>query len=528
MGNAVTYKDLYLSFGGVVSMDRLEITQSPGQHGKLVLSAVLEGESEGEAFDRLPETVAVQYRQDGKEKILFKGIVADSSMKRVGNYRKVELKAYDATYLLDTERRTRSFQNTARTTHSVIAEVLECYQDCVCRKNLPEEPIGQVWFQYEETDWEFLNRFMGNYADSLYADATYSAARFQAGLSPEDVDVDWDTLSYRIGKDLERYDRLSQNGFRGLRTEQFVEYTVDSHDLYTLGSRLVYKGRRWYVGALKRELREGLLVTAYRLRQRAGLYVPKTYNRRITGISVDGKVTEISRDKVRVTLNGDLTKEQGTYWFPFSTVAASADGSGWYSMPEKGDSIRVYFPTCDEREGYAITMHDSHMPSARGGGSADSKGNGNGMGGGTEIGGNAAFAGTSTGNAAAGTVSGEGSAAVSREPAAVRKTDAVREDPMGDPGKRNIFTKDGCIVQMVPEGVLLASGQSSVTLGKDGTVVFHAPQGICIHAGKHLSINGRNVTMEAGTMVEIKNGKKAYMNMQKTQTKLHGQEIYEN
>ena len=35
MENAITYKDLYLSFGEVISMDRLEIVQSPNRHGRL-------------------------------------------------------------------------------------------------------------------------------------------------------------------------------------------------------------------------------------------------------------------------------------------------------------------------------------------------------------------------------------------------------------------------------------------------------------------------------------------------------------
>ena len=341
MENAITYKDLYLSFGEVISMDRLEIVQSPNRHGRLRLSAVLNGEGGGEVFDELPEDVSVLYKEDGEEKVLFKGMVTDSSMKRVGNHRKLELKAYDATYLLDTKRKTRSFQDTARTNHSVIAEVMKEYPECICMKNLPESPIGRIWFQYEETDWEFLRRFLSSYSDSLYADATYHTARFQAGLSPEDIEVEWDDCPYGMGKNLERYDFLSQNGFDGIGIDKFIEYSVDSYGLYTLGSRLVYKGRRWYVGKLERRLTDGLLMSTYRLQQREGLLTPQEYNRRITGVSLDGKTVQVQGDTVRVSMNGDMTTEQGTYWFPYSTVASSPDGSGWYSMPQVGDSIRV-------------------------------------------------------------------------------------------------------------------------------------------------------------------------------------------
>ncbi|MBD5393438.1 MAG: hypothetical protein HDR71_04045 [Lachnospiraceae bacterium] len=532
MENAITYKDIVLSLGEVISIDELEIRQSPGRHGELRLSAVLDNQPEEMAFYEMPETVTVNYMEDGKERILFKGIIADSSMKRVGNHRKVKLKAYDATYLLDTKRKTRSFQNISRTNHSVIAEVMEEYPGCVCMKNIPEEEIGQIWFQYEETDWEFLRRFVSRYADSLYADATYQSARFQAGLSSQNINVDWEKNPYRMGKDLERYDWLSQNGFPKLSPQQFVEYFIDSYEMYTLGSNLTFKGKQWYIGSLTRALKEGLLVCTYELRLKEAMLTTRQYNRRITGISVDGKTAEINRDKVRVTLNGDMTHEQGTYWFPFSTVAASSDGSGWYSMPEKGDSIRVYFPTKDEKEAYVITKHDSHMPAAPAGGSS-SGGKNSSSAGGSSGGGGGSYSGTSSGGGGGGFSGGGASAAAGAQGAAQAAAEQEsmaekKENPMDDPSKRNIFTKDGNVVQMVPEGVFLTAGKSSISLYKNGKVIFDAPLGVNVNAGKQLSVSGEEVTLEAGNMIVLKDTAGAEVKILKKIINLTAKEIYEN
>lgn len=524
MKNAITYKDIYLSLGEVISIGELEIRQSPNHHGELHLSAVLDDEPEEMAFYEMPETVTVNYREDGQEKILFKGVIADSSMRRVGNHREVELTAYDATWILDTKRKTRSFQNTSRSTHSVIAEIMETYAGCICMKNIPDEPIGQIWFQYEETDWEFLARFVSAYSDRLYADATYQSARFQAGLSAASIDVDWEQNPYRMGKNLERYDYLSKNGFPELIPQQFVEYFIDSYELYTLGSRIEFKGAAWYIGSLRRILKEGLLVCTYELRQKQAMLATRKYNRRISGISVDGKTAQVNRDKVQVTLNGDMTREQGTYWFPFSTVAASSDGSGWYSMPEAGDSIRVYFPTKDEKEAYVITKHDSHMPAASGSSASGSSSRSASGGGGAQGGGGSSSKGVSSAGGGGGFAGGAAAAAL----AAAGEGEGKKEDPMDDPSKRNIFTKDGNVVQMVPSGVLLSAGKSSISLLKSGQVNFNAPAGINISAGKQLCISGQNVTLEAGTQIELKDQKGAEVKILKKAINIKAKEIYEN
>ena len=42
----------------------------------------------------------------------------------------------------------------------------------------------------------------------------------------------------------------------------------------------------------------------------------------------------------------------GQKWFAYSTIYSSPDGTGWYCMPEKGDSVRLYFPNENEAEAY--------------------------------------------------------------------------------------------------------------------------------------------------------------------------------
>lgn len=537
MKQAITYKDIVLSLGKVISIGELSIKQSPNCHGELYLSAVLDNTDDEMAFYDMEDTVTLTYRQQDSEKILFKGIIVESSMRQIGDHMAVKLTAYDATYNLDTVRRTKSFQNISRTNHSVIDEIMKGYAGCLCIPNIPNEKIGQIWFQYQETDWEFLCRFASHYGEQLYADATYKNARFQIGLSQEQIEVNWESYPYRIGKDFKQYAYLAQNGFSDLKADEFLQYVVESYELFTLGSQLSYRGREWFIASLNRTLREGILVCTYTLKQKGAMSVLKEYNDRITGISADGKVIQINRDKVRVRLNIDTSREQGTYWFPFSTMAASSDGSGWYSMPEEGDSIRVYFPTRDEREGYVITKHDSHIPAAvneRDAGTAQKADTPSSFGGG-KGGSGTSGVGLSEGNndeseRTQGGVQRDltntlGGAAVALVEASEERK---KENPMDDPEKRNIFTQDGNIVQLIPSGVFLTAGQARVALYKSGKIVFKGPNGITINAGNQVYVSGANITLEAKNIIKIDHEQGAEINMMKLGMGLKAKEIHEN
>ena len=76
-------------------------------------------------------------------------------------------------------------------------------------------------------------------------------------------------------------------------------------------------------------------------------------NKKIIGASMKGNVTAVKKDTVKVVLMEDKTGGwAGQKWFAYSTIYSSPDGTGWYCMPEKGDSVRLYFPNENEAEAY--------------------------------------------------------------------------------------------------------------------------------------------------------------------------------
>ncbi len=468
MENAITYKDIYLSLPGFLYIRKIGIEEWPGEHGRLYVEAAMEEETGEAVFHEIPETVSVNYTSHGEERILFQGVITRCFLESRGQYRVLGITAQDATYWMDTDRKNRCFQDTGRTVPDMIREIMGGYgeSDWIC--NVPEEPVGELVFQYEETDWEFLNRLLSRYHDCLYPSAVHRTVHFQAGLSIQEETADWDRLPCRKRKDFGRLEYLGRNGFGSLLSASFTVYSVESHEVVSLGSRILYRGQPWYVAGIRRELKNGLLASTYELRQKEAMLRERYYNPRLTGVSIYAAVAGTRRDRVQAVMEDEALGES-CYWFPFSSVASSPDGSGWYCMPEKGESVRIYFPTEREQECYVITCIQGHVP--------------------------------------------EGG-----------------DDPMGNPAVRSISTAAGNLVQFHDEGILIRAqkGGAGISLGKEGDVCISAPGGIDLSPELNCMLGAGTIDCGAVTSLRIKDDAGAGITAGPAGMFLNGQEIHEN
>ena len=470
--DVITYKDLFLSFVQTVYFRKLEISQKPGEHAALYLEAVLDSDLSENDFHAIPQTITVMYRKNGEDKPLFYGVLDTVHIDKDGAESVLRIEAWDATRLLDTDRKSRTFQNPQMTVRQLTDEIMKPYPGADYKIHIPDVPIGQLITQYEETDWEFLKRFFSKYHETLYPDPAFDAVRWQTGGSSVPEVWNWDMLPFELKQDFMDLNARRENGFESLTCAQNVGYYVETYDIATLGNQIFYKGTEWAVASLERTLKNGLLLNSYCLKKKEGLRVLSYYNPRITGISIDGTVKAVSRDKVQVNMGLDAGGGDNGYWFPFSTVASSSDGSGWYCMPEAGESIRVYFPVDDEKEAYVITSIKGHEPEA--------------------------------GNSA---------------------------DPMGNPNVRSIQTEQGNQVQFTEEGVVIAAGegQGSIILGKSGEVVLDAVKDLTLSAGEAINIVASNkVILSSQTSVKIASLTGSDVELKKGEISLHGQLINEN
>jgi hypothetical protein len=65
-------------------------------------------------------------------------------------------------------------------------------------------------------------------------------------------------------------------------------------------------------------------------------------------------VTAVKTDRVKVQLSID-SRQCDDKWFQYDTVYSSPDGTGWYFMPEIGDSVRLQIPSEREEEAHVVS-----------------------------------------------------------------------------------------------------------------------------------------------------------------------------
>lgn len=191
----------------------------------------------------------------------------------------------------------------------------------------------------------------------------------------------------------------------------------------------------------------------------------------LVGSSLTGKVADVARNRIMVDLDID-GPGRAAYWFPYSTMSASPDGSGWYCMPEKGDGVRVYFPTRDEREAYAVSAVSSHEP---------------------------------------------------------KNGDSV--DPMADPDIKYLATVHQKVIKFAEEGIIINAdnGQATVFLGKDGTLSVYGAKNVELTAKEDVSIMAKShITVAAQETLLLKKGSSHVSVNQSGNVIIHGTKVYSN
>lgn len=506
-------RDLRLTGLQVQTILSVHIEHRPGEHGRMELTADL-----GEQNEDFPihetgsgQNVVLYGDKAGKQEPVFSGIITRLEVKSVGKSYHVILTAYTTSYLMDIAKKSRSFQDVSMTMGSLMSQIVQEYGG-EAGILFADGAIGEIAVQYEETDWQFLKRMLSGWhipiAGSevrdkvcLYCGTAQIPERMSI-ISVEESCKDMDGLSYW------------QEMGEGVRDEDFIRYRIKLDNCIPLYAQVDYRGRSLIVTEVEYRTVGSTLYEFVTLQKREGILQPPIYPMELVGTALEGTILNIKGEKVQIHLNiDDGYSSNDCYWFPFSTPSASSDGSGWYCMPEKGDKVRIYFPskkTGDVIAISAVSTYDPTKPAATASGAGAGRGNtaaggqsgtssyngGNGNSydggsGGGSGGGGASGTGGSSGGGASGAAGSAGGAAAAGADAKSKKKDS--KDKMGDPTTKYLRVPSGHAIKLTSKGIEIrcSGGSVYIEMLKTGRINISADENIQISAEENITLKAK-------------------------------------
>jgi hypothetical protein len=346
-GTVLTYGNIRVNAPyEIIRLLDFELTQKINEHGKVYITALIPDEDhakyDGLAYD---EDVLEVYETD-KERgtvSIFKGIVTNIRIAFKNGVYHMYIEAASFTYLMDQQRKNRSFQNSNLTYYQLFRELIDAYPhgDFIDLTD-SDQKLGGFTIQYGESDWEFLKRMASRLQAGLIAEITSVFPRLWLGTSKEQVKGELRSINFSLQK--------TKSGPRYTYAE------VEDTKRFELGDVVVFQRKHWVINQIHAEMKQGIMTYGYVLVPEAGIPREVIHNPLIKGTSIEGKVIELDGEnesvKLHLSVDSMQSKVEGC-WFSYPTMYTS-DGIGWHCMPELGDHVHLYFPSNKEKEARVV------------------------------------------------------------------------------------------------------------------------------------------------------------------------------
>ncbi|MFB0860868.1 DUF6531 domain-containing protein [Paenibacillus oleatilyticus] len=356
--SGLTVQDLMLKWPyGKLRLEEIKMTRFPGAHARMQLGGIM-SEEDSQALVRQGshrDHIGLYAAREGQpEEPLFLGQLHEIQVDRIHGVYNVQVDVISHTYQLDVQRKSRSFQHAGMLYTDVLSEVIHAYPG----GNFLETDafqrgasLGDLVLQYEETDWEFIQRIASHAGAVVTPDVSTHAPRLWIGTPSGRQHVKLEEGAYGIRHDVQSFLTTVETKVERFQEEDFTRFIVAKDQWLELGAEVERNGRLFVVAGIQGALVHGILQFEYLCTTPAGLRQNKRYNENLPGLAMDGKILAIGVKKAKVHLDIDKNQpEHEAVWFPYSSPTSHI----FHAMPPIGSRIKLYFPTHDEAEAMLI------------------------------------------------------------------------------------------------------------------------------------------------------------------------------
>lgn len=344
---------------------QLEISHAANEYGRARLVLIID-EKKAKTFMEqggAENIIKISSKEGNKTNVLFCGYVVNVNFQPQVGYNLMTVDLCDTSSVLDIKRLNFSFQKLDANYSAIFKPQLEKIMAKVVFK-VDDKAIEKMILQLNETSWEFIKRMASQFSASVFTDITAERPMITIGLPDPKTTAVIQNGDFSCEFDVAQLDFVHSNpqlladGVNVVAEDFLTVKLAGPFQYLQLGDVVQYDGKNYRVKALDgRFIADGTFRMTYTLVGEHGFFVPKIVQKNLRGRIFRAQVKTVDKDKIQAHLF-DIDAEydaNSTTKFPFATPYSSADGSGWYVMPEVDDYVRIAFPSNDTGDAFAIS-----------------------------------------------------------------------------------------------------------------------------------------------------------------------------
>ena len=330
------------------SILEMKIEKRLNEHDTLYICGIVKDDKQITPVTSMSEGSAITCENDGQ--IYFKGLLQSVKITCLEEVYRLEVFAISNTILLDTVKYKRSFQDNGQTYQSIVETIIKENSGTVTY-NADSMTVENIILQYNETDWELAKR-LASHTNDVLIPITGDTPSFHFGATDKGG-ASLTTNNYAISKEFQRASRSDASP----KVVESTIYSVETDEfICELGEKFILNGADLYARAISFSYVNSALTIAYTLSPKNAISALKFYNPAITGLVLDGTVLKVENDNVKLHLHIDEEQDEGkAHLFVYATGYSMENHTGWYVMPEEGDTVQLLFPNEDEKYAYAAS-----------------------------------------------------------------------------------------------------------------------------------------------------------------------------
>ncbi len=357
----IALQDIKIEGVEYLQLISVEINHEVNEYARAKLIFIVE-EKKGKKFieQANADKVKISAKIDKKDTVLFQGYISNLVLEPRISETLMTVELFDAAYLLDWKKETCSFQKLTAKFEEVFKAAVK---DSGGKVNLKvtDKAIEKIILRLNETSWQFIKRMASQFNAAIFTDITAEKPLVTIGLPESKTTAEFDVKQMRYNFEDAQFQFFNANPAllaKGTKiiSEDFFSVTVGGQFKYLkLADTVKVDKKSYFVKKIQVKTFENLLVMSYKLVGKTAFFVPIEIQKNIYGRIFRAQVKKVEKDKIQAHLI-DVDEKydtSGTAWFPFATAYSSADGSGWYVMPEVDDYVRILFPSIDTKDAFA-------------------------------------------------------------------------------------------------------------------------------------------------------------------------------